>query len=242
MKRIALIGVGLGLGVAATILGADHPTPLLVAAQCLGWTFAVACLAMPRASQLRPDLVPDYLGLCKDNCFERDGFCFGISLDREGGTATFTIMFQNRFLGPSTARIALRPANAGVATVSPEIACGPAGFGIAKFPVAIPRRHQGKTVSFEIGVDVDYPRGKGREVRFRTGRAIRNDCQFDSLAVGGQAMPQSFIGRVFVHSPATVRLKLPSDVAEYVPENAVGESQLLWSFSQNEPLRHAMER
>jgi len=182
---------------------------------------------------------PDYLSLCKDKFFERDGFCFGISLDREDAVAMFTIMFQSRYLGPVTARIALRPTGASVATVSPDIPCGPAGFGIAKFPVAIPRRHQGKTVTFEIGVDVDYPLGKGREVRFRTGRTIRHDSRFRGLTVVAQTRLHSLFGRFLRHSPAVIRLTLPSDVAEDVPDSAAGESQMLWSFSQNEPLRYA---
>jgi len=242
LKEIALIGVGLGLGVAVMALRAGHPTPLLVAAQCLGWTSAAACLVLLLGLPLRRDLVPDYLSLCKDGFFERDGFCFGISLDREEGMAMFTVMFQSRYLGPSTARIALRPACAGVATVSPDIECGPAGFGVAKFPVAIPPRHQGKTVTFEIGADTDYPLGKGREVRFRTGRTIRHNSQFHSLTVVVQAVLHSFVGHFLVHSPAAIRLTLPSDVAEYVPDSVVGESQVLWSLSQNEPLRYAMER
>ena len=242
MKNIALIGVGLGAGVAAMALCADRPTPLLMAAQCMGWTLAAACLTLLLGLQFRRDLVPDYLSLCKGNFFERDGFCFGISLDREDGMAMFTIMFQSRYLGPSIARIALRPAGAGVATVSPDIECGPAGFGVAKFPVAIPRRHQGKTVTFEIGGDADYPLGKGREVRFRNGQTIRHNSRFRSLTVVVQAVLHSLVGHFLVHSPAAVRLRLPADVAEYVPDGAVGESEVLWSLSQNEPLRYAMER
>ena len=242
MKNLALIGVGLGLGLAVMALCADHSTPLLMAAQCLACAFAAACLVLFLGSQLRRDLVPDYLSLCKDKFFERDGFCFGISLDREDAVAMFTIMFQSRYLGPTTARIALRPAGAGVATVSPDIHCGPAGFGVAKFPVAIPRRHQGKTVTFEIGVDADYPLGKGREVRFRSGRTIRHNSRFRSLTVVVQAFLHSLVGHFLVHSPTVIRLTLPADVAEYVPDGAVGESEVLWSLSQNEPLRYAMER
>jgi hypothetical protein len=213
-----------------------------MAAQCLGWTLAAACLVLLLGLQLRRDLVPDYLGLCKDKFFERDGFCFGISLDREDEVAMFTIMFQSRYLGPSTARIALRPAGSRVTTVSPDIQCGPAGFGVAKFPVAIPRRHQGKTVTFEMEVDADYPLGKGREVRFHPGRTIRHNCRFRSLSAVAQTLVHSLAGHLFIHWPARIRLTLPSDVAEFIPESALGGSEVLWSFSQNEPLRYVMER
>lgn len=154
----------------------------------------------------------------------------------------FTIMFQSRYLGPSLARIALRPAGARVASISPDIECGPAGFGVAKFPVAIPRRHQGKTVTFEIGVDANYPLGKGREVRFRNGRTIRHNSRFRSLTVVVEGFVHLLLGHLFIASPARIRLTLPADVAEDIPDGAVGESQVLWSMSQNEPLRYAMER
>ncbi len=242
MKNLLLIGAGLGPGIAAVAFLAGRPTPPLMAAQCLGWTLAAACLVLLLRRQLRRDLVPDYLGLCKDKFFERDGFCFGISLDREDDMAMFTIMFQSRYLGPSTARIALRPAGSRVATVSPDIQCGPAGFGVAKFPVAIPRRHQGKTVTFELGVDADYPLGKGREVRFRHGRTIRHNSRFRSLTAVVRTLLHSLAGHLFIHWPARIRLTLPSDVAEFIRESAVGGSEVLWSLSQNEPLRYVMER
>ncbi len=223
-------------------LCSGRPTPHVMAAQCLGWTLAAACFMLLLGLQLRRDLVPDYLSLCKKKFFERDGFCFGVSLDREDSLAMFTIMFQSRYLGPSLARIALRPAGARVASISPDIECGPAGFGVAKFPVAIPRRHQGKTVTFEIGVDANYPLGKGREVRFRNGRTIRHNSRFRSLTVVVEGFVHLLLGHLFIASPARIRLTLPADVAEDIPDGAVGESQVLWSMSQNEPLRYAMER
>ncbi len=254
LKKVTLIGVGLGLGVAVLTLAANRPTPQLMALQCLGWTIAAACLVLLLGWRVRRDLLPDYLGLCKDKIFDRDGFCFGISLDRDDAVATFTIMFQSRYLGPSTARIALRPATQGtgcparVATVSPEIRCGPAGFGVARFPVAIPLRHQGKTVSFEIGVDVEYPLGKGREVRYHTGRTVRHDSRFGhhvrmvGPSVVEPALLRRLVGHFLVPVPTVVRLTLPSNVADFLPDSAVGDSQVLWSLSQNEPLRYAMER
>jgi hypothetical protein len=242
LKNLALTGLGLGLGVAVMALCADGPAPHVMAVQCLGWTFAAASLVLLLGLQLRRDLVPDYLGLCKDKFFERDGFCFGISLDREERVGMCTIMFQNRYLGPSIARIALRPAGARVATVSPDIKCGPAGFGVAKFPVAIPRRHQGKTVTFEIGVDAEYPHGKGREVRFRNGRTIRHNSRFRSLALVVQGMLNMLVGHFFIPSPARIRLTLPTDVAEDIPDSAAADSQVLWGLAQDEPLRYAMQR
>jgi hypothetical protein len=187
------------------------------------WTIATVVFRLLLGLQRRRHLAPDYLSRCKSKIFERDGLCFGVSLDREDGAAMFTVLFQNRYLGPAVARIALRPFAAGLATVSPDIECGPGGFGIAKFPVVIPKRHQGKTVNFEIGADVDYPTGKGGEIRFRKGREIRHTSRFRSLTA--------------VEQPVVVRLTLPTSVAEYIPESAIGESHELWRLSTDEPSR-----
>ncbi len=235
LKNAALLGIGVGVIVAVLAIGAEHPTPMVAGLRILGPAVAIASFFLLIGLHLRRDLAPDYLSLCRGDFFERDGFCFGVSLECEESMAVFTIMFQSRHSGPSTARIALRPAASRVITVSPEIHCGPAGFGIAKFPVAIPSKHQGKTVTFEIGADVDYPLGKEREVRFRSGRPIRHNAHFRSLVLVVQAALHCLLGHFLVHSPATIRLTLPTDVADYVPDDASGHAEVLWSLSKNDP-------
>lgn len=241
-KNLALIGIGLGLVAAAIAFSAPQRTPALIVFLWLGVLGSVACLAILARLQFQRDLVPDYLGLCQGSFFERDGFCFTVSLGREEHTAIFTVMFQNRYIGPSVARIALRPSGSRVATVSPTIQCGPAGFGVAKFPVAIPARHQGKTVLFEIGVQTDYPMGKGRAVRFRSGRPVHHDARFRNLAVLAKTLLHAVAGHIVIHSAAAIRLTLPADVAEDLPDDATGHAEELWSLPKNEPLWYAMER
>jgi hypothetical protein len=240
LKSFPLIGASLGAGVAVTALCTDLSAPTAMATEILGWTFAIACLVLLLGKQLPASRLPDYLSLCKSRFFERDGFCFGMSLDREDDTAMFTVMFQSRYLGRSTARIALRPAGAGLAIISHDIECSPAGFGVAKFPVAIPQQHQGKTVRFEIGADVTYPLGKGGEVRFRQGRTVCHDSGFGGLVPVRPSLRQRFFGHFLVRRPLTIRMTLPSDVAAYVPDSAIGESQNLWSFSPDQMSRYAI--
>ena len=81
-----------------------------------------------------------------------------------------------------------------MATISPRINCGPAGFGVARFPVAIPALHQGKLVTMEIGASTEFPLGKGREVRFHTGQTVRQDSQFRSLPLKNRALPGNSVG------------------------------------------------
>lgn len=185
--------------------------------------------------RFRRDLVPEYLGRCCRSFFERDGFCFAVSLDCENDVATFTVMFQNRYTGPAVARIALRPLGSTLGMVSPTIHCGAAGFGVAKFPVPIPARHQGKTVTFQLGVDVEYPLGKGREVRFRTGQLVRHNSQFGLLPAIGIGLPHFPTGHISNHAAATSRLRLPKLVAEYIPDDATaGPVEELWSLPRND--------
>jgi hypothetical protein len=174
------------------------------------------------------DSAPDFLGLANGTLFERDGFCFSVALDREDHQAKFTVMFQCRYSGRSVACVALRPAGSNLAIFSPRIECGPAGFGVAKFPAAIPTRHQGKWVTFEIGADVEYPLGQGREVRSRAGREVRYDTQFKRLPPAADVLPSRITKHVLAKT-ATIRLRLPSDVMNEAPDDA-GHVEELWSL------------
>jgi hypothetical protein len=187
-------------------------------------------LEVLRPARPRRDLAPDYLGLASRSCFERDGFCFTVSLDREDRAATFTIMYQNRFAGRAVAGIAMRPVGSSLAVYSPYIQCGPAGFGVAKFPAAVPSRHQGKFVTFEIGADVDYPDGRGREVRFRDGWPVHHNAQFDRLPAVPRALPGRLIECILIKA-ATVRLMLPIGAVEELPDDETGHAEELWKLS-----------
>jgi hypothetical protein len=232
-KHVVLIATALGLAiVAVTFIGHYRPQVFSGVVVLFG-ILAATCLAILPRTQQRREIAPDYLDRCKGPVFERDGFCFTVSLDAEDRVATFTIMYQNRYDGPSASYIALRPAGGSVATISPRIECGPAGFGVAKFPVAIPAPHQGKTVTMEIGASAEYPLGKGREVRFRTGRAVRQDSQFRTQPLKNRALPGKSAKRILMQMATTTRLALPSNVAEYVPDDATGHAEELWSLPKN---------
>jgi hypothetical protein len=189
-----------------------------------------ACRAIFRSAGLRRDLAPDHLGRCNGPIFERDGFCFTISLDREDGRATFTMMYQSRFTGRSVAQVALRPSGSSLAVYSPRIECGPAAFGVAKFPAAIPARHQGKLVSFDIGADVDYPISQGREVRLHPGRAVRHNSQFSRLPAASWTLPV-WPFEIILIKVATMGLRLPMGVKDELANNECGHAEELWSMS-----------
>jgi hypothetical protein len=194
--------------------------------------FSQTAIAARFLSFFRPsrrDAAPDFLGRANGPFFERDGFCFAVSLDREDGAATFTIFYQSRYSGRSSAVVALRPVGSSLPVVSPRIHCGPAGFGVAKFPTAIPVRHQGKPVNFEVGADVEYPLGQGREVRCRVGRSVRFDTQFKLLPTLAGTLPGRLIAHI-LSKMTTIRLRLPIAVAEETPDDS-GHFEELWSLT-----------
>jgi hypothetical protein len=53
---------------------------------------------------------------------------------------------------------------------------------------------------------------------------------------------QALLGHVVFYSATAIRLTLPTNVAEYVPDDAMGHAEELWSLSKNEPLRYALEQ
>jgi hypothetical protein len=240
-QHLALITAALGLAVIAITFNGRYRLPVLQGVVLLFCAVAAACVTI-LARARRRDVAPDYLGRGKGPIFERDGLCFTVSLDGEDHIATFTVMYQNRYDRPMAAYIALRPSGSGVATLSPRIDCGPAGFGVAKFPVAIPAQHQGKKVTIEIGVSTEYRHGKGREVRFRTGRMVCHDSQFRNQPLKNRALPGHSIACNLTQTATTTRLALPSGVAEYVSDDETGHAEELWSLAKNGPSRYAVEQ
>ncbi len=229
-KHVVLIVAALGLAIVAVTFTGHYRPQVSIGVVVLFVLLAATCLTILSRGQEARDVAPDYLAHCSGPVFERDGLCFTVSLDVEDRTATFTIMYQNRYDSPAAAYIALRPAGGSVATISPRIKCGPAGFGVAKFPVAVPARHQGKTVTMEIGALIEYPLGKGGEVRFRNGRAVRQDSQFRSLPLKNRALPGNLVRCILIQTATIIRLALPSNVAEYVPDEETGHAEELWSL------------
>ncbi len=240
VKHSALVVALLGSAIVAVTFIGNYRPQVFGGVVLLFVALAATCLAIISRTQRSRDMVPDYLGYSSGPVFERDGLCFTVSLEAEDRTATFSIMYQNRYDRPAAAYIALRPAGGSVATISPRIDCGPAGFGVAKFPVAVPARHQGKSVKMEIGASVEYPLGKGREVRFRTGRGVLQDSQFRSLPLKNRALPGNSVGRILMQTAITTRLALPSNVAEYVPDEETGHAEELWSMSKNPGARGSL--
>jgi hypothetical protein len=132
----------------------------------------------------RRDRVPDYLRATIPQPFRRGGVSFGIVPVVRDAVYTLELGFQSERDWPCVATIALRPvrklfgpaAHLDRITVTVEIP--PAGFGVTRIPLAVPKSLWGKTIEYEIGATVRYPVGRGRRVRFRGGVGVHTTAGF----------------------------------------------------------------
>ncbi len=182
---------------AAVVWTDDRPNNVVRILQIASPIVSAVAIGLFLKLHFRADIVPDYLYRYVGNYFNRGGFCFGFRPIAKNGICFVEAYFQNQTDRPCRGRIALRPARGfflgreQIATVTFDIACEPAAFGVARIAIPLPERVQGKRQSFDVGASVEYPPGKGRTLRFRDGLAVRET--------------RSSAMRSALHSPSRVR-------------------------------------
>lgn len=194
---------------------------------------AIAAIALLKRI-FRVDLLPDYLSSMHKEFFNQGGFCFSIEAQARDGICHFVTHYQNQYLRPCIGRIALRPApgfflnRSNICSVTFEVQCDAGAFGIVSAPIAIPKEVQGKRESFELGVSVDYPNGRGKRVRFREGLVVHRDSTFRNSVGTTITVLNALIGQIEWRSPDRLTLALPNDVTEELPPSAITTSRTLW--------------
>lgn len=144
---------------------------------------------------------------------------------------------------PLIGRIALQPARgfflnrAPVETVQFEISCPSAGFGVLRVQVGVPQEFQGKIIKYDIGVSVEYPEGKGQQLRFRDGICIRANTNFVNHLGTALTVAGALTGQLVLFKPVITQLQMPANVAEYLNTFSPSEHQLYWQFGDI-PLSH----
>jgi len=191
------------------------------------------------------NLAPDFLSAKCKTFSEQNGLCFTLYTTNEDGICFINAMFQNRYERPCKARIALRPVAGvfrsavgpfrnGFSTMVFDISCGPGAFGIAGIPLPISSSRQGKQLTMQIGASVDYPEGKGKALRFSEGALIRYDAEFQSAYLSTLRALYLICGGLMFTFPPTVTFRLPTGVAESVPEGQDQRIQILWTLGDEE--------
>lgn len=197
---------------------------------------AVLSLAALLKLHLRRDAARDYLQDTTGGYFNRDGFCFAFATEVKDGVCQFQAYYQNQYERPCVGRIALRPARgffltrAEIDTITFQIACDAAAFGVATLPIPLPREIQGKRQSFEVGASVEYPQGKGQRLRFRDGVFLRANTNFGNSFGTTLTVAGALGGAIVLSTPATATIPLPTDVAEELPSNSESRIKVIWKL------------
>jgi hypothetical protein len=246
IKAIAIVVLCVSVTVAAVVWFDDRPTQ-----STWMWRITLSLLAVIAMAIIfkihywsRPDLVPDFLSQQCNWFLERSGLCFSVFPSCEDGICVINAAFQNRYDHPCTARIALRPV-VGVfrsavklfqhdfSMITFEVACDPGAFGIAGIPLPVSRRHQGKKLTLQIGASVNYPRGKGKMLRFRDGSPVRYDADFHSVYLRTLRVLFFVTGGFFFLFSASVTFQLPAGVAESFPSGQHQRTRILWTLNSD---------
>jgi hypothetical protein len=173
----AFIGIVCGLILLATIAFSEawerqhlwFPL-LLIAGMVLSIGAVVAVLR-------RKDEVPDFLHTVAGRYFDQNGFCFAVIPEIRNSILRLRVFVQNRYERDMEARLVIRPPmgfvrRSGMRPLGFEGHFGPGYFGVVTIPCAVPAEMGDKVMRCEVGAEVRYPNGRGRELRHRAGLRV----------------------------------------------------------------------
>lgn len=233
ISALVLIVAAIAAAIAWT---ADQPDGATWAFRIGGPTLALLAIGLILNLHFRADLAHDYLRDRAGTYFNRDGFCFAFVATAVDSVAYMDAYFQNQRDRPCVGRIALRPARgflmgrAKIETITYEMECGPAAFGVARIAIPVPEKLQGKRQSFEIGASVKYPDGKGQRLRFRDGEFLRSNTNFGNSFGTALTVAGAATGSIVFSKPATATVELPVGVTEDISDTLVPEIKTLWKL------------
>lgn len=142
---------------------------------------ALVCVVVALMSRQPSDVVSDYLAGISDAYFNCDGFCFDIDSDSDDIDILMQVYYQSQFANPC--RVWLRlPFTSNVIEESScnfnlelTFSCQPGEFGVVNVPHS--RLTHPVVILTQLCAAVDYPAGKGRQLRFARGKPIRSHTQ-----------------------------------------------------------------
>jgi hypothetical protein len=182
----------------------------------------------------RRERLPDLLLKESGSYFEKDGFCFALSPIAVDGRCWMRIFFQNRYANGCDARVVLQAKASFWSLTTPgsadvNIHCEGGAFGVCGFNFPIPRKCQGKTLKFELAAESNYPNGRGKKLRFRDGLRVGTPPTAIGTALSAtMTVGLAMVGALVISKPAHVKISLPTDVAETIPEGQSLNQQIIW--------------
>lgn len=191
----------------------------------------------------RKDQVPDFLKKVHAEFFDSNGFCFSASLQNIEGNCYLQIYYQSKYEGESLAQIAFKPKKSsvqnGLGTIAVNVDCPSAGFGVVMLPIPIGQEFQGKAIDFYVGASVEYPNGKGQQVRYRDGMPLRTNLEFSNKFLTATRIaavasgPLGILESVAFSEKEKLRLEVPIGVAEIIPESLEQIRDTLWQLGDD---------
>ena len=215
----------------------DHFTPETNRMIWIGSTIVfVISLAGVVWAVTRRDKVPDFLAAITGNYYQHDGFCFVVLPTVANGLLTLTMLAQNKFSERCEATLAFKPwaDRERFLPEQVELSLPPAALVAMRIPVAVPDHLQGKSVEVEIFATARYPDGRGQLLRFREGLTVGRPPN----AVKDTVITALFaaIGFLYVSSPATLDIKLSTELANCLMDDISTTTTVLWKLGDAETI------
>jgi hypothetical protein len=242
IKVICVVVLAVAVIVAA-IAWAERPTPDVWLRRVIFSALATAAFVVFLAIHFkvifyRPDLAPDFLRQYVGSYFDRDGFCFTVTMTAENRLCILWILFQNQNENPCYARVAIRPTGGFFGgrkldsmTFDVHADCG--AFGVARAEIPMPLSYQGRLQRFDIGASADYPSGKGRALRFGDATPLRTNEQFANSGQTTITVLMFAGGWLVFHRPASVKLFIPRGVSPEGPAQPRFDVETLWRIGDS---------
>ncbi len=202
-------------------------------------SLAVVGWLLYRGTRRPPETLPDLLGDASGGSFfEADGLCFVPGLFVENGRCEMRVLFQNRFAGPCTGRVVIKPPRKwfGFGRKLPSLnvpfECPGGAFGVVRVPYAVPESYRGKTMKFDVGATAKYRGGRGEMLRFRRGTRVSASAD----GSGALSILTLFLGFYYHSTPANFTAVLPADdLPEPARLTAEPVTQILWTPEPTAP-------
>lgn len=183
------------------------------------------------------DLAPDHLHeMVVGRPFERKGLGFYPAFAPDG-EPYLEIFLQNRFSGPCRGRIVLTPplrslrfSRLPIPKINVEFEIAGQEYGVLRIPYDTPLKHRSKSVVFDVAATIDYPEGRGDEVRFRRGLRVHTPRNIVNGA--GEVLFGVLLGGTV--TPARVAMETP---AKPLPPDATADPRFhsLWLPDEADP-------
>ncbi|MCA9072897.1 MAG: hypothetical protein KDA84_28435 [Planctomycetaceae bacterium] len=236
-KTFCVLFIMIGLAVSALAWVDDFPDDLKWGFGIGGGILIGLAMGLFLYLHFRRDLEHDYLHEYCNNFLNHHGFCFVVGCTAYDGIAFLEIYFQSQRDVPCVGGVSLRletgtfSKSSSSRNIRCEMECPPAGFGVARIPIALAEKWQGKREKVQVGASVRYPEGKGHVVRFRDGVFVRANMDFRNSSAQNSMLGNIIADLYFAllgMPSVTTTIDFPTGVATEIPEHLSSQIEIFW--------------